>query len=388
MTLTALAVRNLARNKFRAFLTIVGVAIAIVAFLLLRTVTWAWAAGPELAPKDRLVTRHKITLAMALPKRYVADVRNAPHIKAATWENFFAGKDPRHDSEIFASFAVDPSTFFDVYDEVVIDKEQRDRFTHDKQGAVVGDLLAKRLGWKLGDRVILRSGLLPGDWEFNIDGIYTATAQTVDRASFILDWNYVNDNIPAERRDMVGWIVSRVDDPRRSGEIGIELDKMFDERDTQTRSQDERSMNASFLGMFSAILTAMNVISAVILAIMTLILGNTIAMGVRERTGEYGVLRAIGFLPGHVALWVVCESLVMGMLGGILGTAVAWPFINLFIGKLIEEHMASFFPYFGLQVAHIALAMGLSALLAAAASAIPAWRASKLQVIDAVRRVA
>jgi putative ABC transport system permease protein len=388
MTLTGLAVRNLARNKFRVALTLTGVAIAIVAFLLLRTVTWAWVAGPESAPKDRIVTRHRITMTLALPKRYVLDVRKAPHIKAATWANWFGGKDPQREEEVFATLAVDPTTYFTVYDEMKIPADQLDRFVHDKQGAVIGDLLAKRMGWKVGDRVILRSGIVPGDWQFNIDAVYTASSQTVDRASFIFDWNYVNDTVPAARQDMVGWIVSRADGTGSVADIGLQLDKLFDERDIQTRSQDERSFNASFLGMFSAILKALNIISAVILAIMTLILGNTIAMGVRERTGEYGVLRAIGFLPGHIALWVVGESLVMAVLGGVLGTLAAWPFINVFVGRIIEEHMASFFPYFGLEPRHMALGLGLSALLGAAAAAIPAWRASQLQVVEAVRRVA
>jgi putative ABC transport system permease protein len=187
---------------------------------------------------------------------------------------------------------------------------------------------------------------------------------------------------------MVGCIVSRSDGTGSVAEIGVALDKMFDETDTPTRSQDERSFNASFLGMFSAILKAMNIISAVIMAIMTLILGNTIAMGVRERTGEYGVLRAIGFLPGHIAIWVVCESLVMGTLGGVLGALLAWPFINVFVKRLVEERMASVFPYFGLEPEHMALGLVLSALLGAAAAAIPAWKASQLQVVDAVRRVA
>jgi putative ABC transport system permease protein len=194
--------------------------------------------------------------------------------------------------------------------------------------------------------------------------------------------------MPKERQDMVGCIVSRTDGTGSVAEVGVAIDKIFDETDTQTRSQDERSFNASFLGMFSAVLKAMNIVSAVILAIMTLILGNTIAMGVRERTGEYGVLRAIGFLPGHIAIWVMCESLVMGVLGGVVGAAIAWPFINVFVRRLVEEHMASVFPYFGLEPEHMALGLLLSALLGAAAAAIPAWKASQLQVVEAVRRVA
>ena len=210
----------------------------------------------------------------------------------------------------------------------------------------------------------------------------------MDRSTLLFHWAYLNDSLPPDRRDGVGWIVSRVDEPGQSANMGIALDRVFDDRDTQTRSQDERSFNASFLAMFSAVLKAMDIVSAVILVIMTLILGNTIAMGVRERTGEYGVLRAIGFLPSHVALWVVGESLVLGAVGGAIGVGLAWPFIDLMIGRFIEENMGSLFPYFRLVPENMLLAIGLSALLGGAAAVIPAWRASQLRVVDAVRRVA
>jgi putative ABC transport system permease protein len=297
MTLAGLAVRNLARNKFRVALTIVGVAIAIVAFLLLRTVTWAWSAGGEYSAKDRVVTRHKVTFVMSMPKRYVADVRGAPHIQLATWANWFGGKDPKHDREFFSALAIDPATYFDVYGEIQVPPERLDAFRHDRQGAIVGDVLAKKLGWKVGDKVVLESGIYPGDWQFTVDGIYLAGAKSVDRSTFLFHWDYLNDSLPPDRRDQVGWIVSRVDEPGRAADISVALDAMFDTRDTPTLSQDERSFATSFLAMFSSVLKAMDLISAVILVIMMLILGNTIAMGTRERTGEYGVLRAIGFLP-------------------------------------------------------------------------------------------
>jgi putative ABC transport system permease protein len=388
MTLTGLAVRNLARNRFRAALTAVGVAIAIVAFLLLRTVTWAWESGAEYAAKDRVVTRHKVTFVMTLPKRYVEDVRNAPHVKSVTWANWFGGKDPKHDREFFSTLAVDPATYFDVYDELSVPPEQLDAWKHDKQGVIVGDVLAKKLGWSVGDKVQLESGIYPGEWSFTVDSIYTTTARSMDRSTALFHWDYMNDTLPAQGRDGVGWIVSRVDEPGRSADVGLALDRIFDDRDTQTRSQDERSFNASFLAMFSAVLKAMDIVSGVILVIMTLILGNTIAMGVRERTSEYGVLRAIGFLPSHVAIWVVGESLVLGAVGGILGVGLALPFINLVVGRFIEENMGSFFPYFRLVPANMLLAVVLAAVLGGAAAVIPAWRASQLRVVDAVRRVA
>jgi putative ABC transport system permease protein len=388
MTLTGLAVRNVARNRFRAILTAIGVAIAIVAFLLLRTVTWSWAAGAQYAAKDRVVTRHKVKFVMSLPKRYVQDVQNAPHVKAVTWANWFGGKDPKHDREFFSALAVDPDTYFSVYDEMNVPKDQLDTWKHDRQGAIVGDVLAKKLGWNVGDRITLESGIYPGVWQFTVDSIYTTTARSIDRSTFVFHWSYLNDALPADRRDAVGWIVSRIDEPGHSADVGVALDRLFDDRDTQTRSQDERSFNASFLAMFSAILKAMDIVSAVILVIMTLILGNTIAMGVRERTSEYGVLRAIGFLPGHVALWVVGESIVLGVVGGLLGVGLAWPLVNLILGRYIEENMSNFFPYFRLVPENMAIALVLAAILGGAAAVIPAWRASQLRVVDAVRRVA
>jgi putative ABC transport system permease protein len=388
MTLTGLAVRNLARNKFRVLLTVAGVGVAILTFLLLRTITWAWTSGAEWAAKDRVVTRHKVTFVMTLPRRYVEEVRQSPHVKAATWANWFGAKDPKHDREFFSTLGADPDTFFVVYDEMNVPADQLETWKHDRQGAIVGDVLAKKLGWKVGDKISLQSGIYPGEWQFTIDGIYTTTAKSVDRSTFVFQWAYLNDSLPQARRDQVGWIVSRVDDPRQVADIGVALDKRFDDRDTPTLSQDERSFNASFMAMFSTVLKAMDIVSAVILGIMTLILGNTIAMGVRERTSEYGVLRAIGFRPEHVALWIVAESLATGILGGLVGIGIAWPFINFGVGRFIEENMGAMFPYFRLETANAVLGLLLAATLGVVAAAIPAWRASKLRVIDAVRRVA
>ena len=388
MTLTGLALRNLGRNKFRVILTALGVAIAIVAFLLLRTVIWAWASAADWAAKDRVVTRHKVTFVMELPKRYVEDVRNAPHVKTVTWANWFGAKDPKHDNEFFATLAVDPATYFLVFDEMKVPPDQMETFKHDKQGAIVGDVLARKMGWKVGDKVTLQSGIYPGDWQMNIDGIYEASARSVDRSTFLFHWDYVNDSLPPERRDNVGWIISRVDAPGHVADVGVALDKIFEDRDTPTLSMDERSFNASFLAMFSSILKAMDIMSAVILVIMMLILGNTIAMGVRERTSEYGVLRAIGFLPRHITMWIVGESLALGLLGGVWGILLAWPIINLGFSRFVEENMGGFFPYFRLETANMVLGLSLAGLLGVAASMIPAWRASKIRVVDAVRRVA
>src|SRR5262249_23924856 len=157
----------------------------------------------------------------------------------------------------------------------------------DRQGMVVGDILAQRLGWKLGDTVVLQSYMFAGDCQFKVDAIYTATARSVDRSTAFVHWAYLNDSLPAEPREHVGWIVSRADDPRQVAALSAAIDKRFESTEVPTLSQDERAYNATFISMFSAILRAMDLVSGVILVIMTLILGNTIAMSVRERTNEY-----------------------------------------------------------------------------------------------------
>lgn len=387
MSIGGIAARNVLRNKVRTVLTLLGVAVAIITFVLLRTVLDAWTVAAEAAAKDRIGTRHKVTFIMPLPKRYVDDIRTTPGVKSATWMNWFGGKDPRHQNEFFGTSAVDPASFLDVYDEMALPKEQLDEWLRDRQGAVVGDVLAKKLGWKVGDKVTLESTIYPGTWEFRIVGIYTAMRKSVDRSSFMFRWDYLNDSVPPRDKDLVGWIAARIDDPARAAQISKEIDKKFEERDIQTLTMSERALQVSFMGMMSAVLQALDVISVVILVIMTLILGNTIAMGVRERTHEYGTLRAIGFLPRHLAIFVLAEALTVGALGGALGLALAYPFVNGGIGRFLEENMGGFFPYFRIDPRTAAAAMALALMFSLMAAALPAYRVTRLRVTDALRRV-
>jgi putative ABC transport system permease protein len=390
VTIVGLAARNVLRNKVRSALTMLGVAVAVVTFILLRTLVSSWADASNFAVKDRLVTRHKITFVMTLPRRYVADVRAAPGVRVTTFANWFGAKDPKHDQEFFANLAVDGDTYFKVYDDMAVPPDVLDTWQHDTQGAIVGDVLAKKMGWKVGDRVSLVSGIyaVKPSWDFTIDGIYEAKARSVDRSTFVFHYKYMNEALPIERKDQVGWIVSRVDDPSRTADIAASVDKIFDDKEIQTLSQDEHSFQASFLAGFSAVLTAVNVISGVILLIMMLVLGNTIAMGVRERTNEYGVLKALGFSGTQLSLFVLGESIVTAVLGGVLGVAVAIPFVQLGMGRWLEENMGQWFPYFRvppfLSIAAIALTCALGVL----AAALPARSAARLRVVDALRRVA
>jgi len=201
-------------------------------------------------------------------------------------------------------------------------------------------------------------------------------------------WDYLNDGMPLRMRDQVGWLVTRVKPGSSGAEAALAIDKHFDSRDVQTLSQDERAFNASFLAGFQVILDALNWVSMVILVIMALILGNTIAMGVRERTSEYGTLRAIGFMPKHVVAFIVGEGVAAGAIGGLVGVACAEVFINRMIGPFLEENVGSLVPFFRLEADDAVVALVLAASLGFLASIIPAINASRLNVIQALRRVA
>ena len=387
ISLFLIAARNLKRSWFRTVFTVVGAAVALIAFIMLRTVLWSWNVGAEYAAQDRLGTRHKVTFIMQLPKRYADDVRAVPGVKAATWANWFGAKIPTHPDEFFANLAVDTKTFFDVYNELDVPADDKTRWLGDKKGAIVGHILAKKMGWKVGDKVVLEGTIYPGDWEFMIDGIYHSTNKAMDESQFLFHWDYMNDGIPEARRDQIGWISSRISDVGHSADISKEIDRIFDERDTQTVTMSERSMNVGFMAGFSMLLKALNVVSIVILVIMLLILGNTIAMGVRERTKEYAVLRAIGFEPWHVRFFVIAEAAALGVISGAVGVGIAYPFVNIMMGRAIEENMGSMFPYFRVEPQTAALAFIIAICLAAVASLLPSIQAGRVSVTDALRRV-
>lgn len=388
MNLTTVAVKNIARNRGRTLLTIVGVTVAILAFVLLRTLLWSWTAAIEQSASDRIGVRHKVTFIMPLPKKYVDEIRQIPGVKAAAYANWFGAKDPKDEGrDFFATMAVEPEELLTVYDEFLVKPAEVEAWKQNRRGALVGDMLAKKKGWKIGDKVVLSGTIFPGEWQFEISGIYTAKRATVDRNSFYFQWKYLNESLPPARQDKVGWVSARIGDAGRSAEICRAIDAKFDDRDVQTLCMSEKAMQASFMGMMSAILKAIDIVSIVILLIMMLVLGNTIAMGVRERTTEYGTLRAIGFVPRHIVLFVVGESLFTSALGGAIGVAVAYPIVNLGIGRYLEENWGQFFAIFRVQPPIALAAFGLALLLGGLAAIIPAYGTTRLNTVAALRRI-
>jgi putative ABC transport system permease protein len=380
--------RNLRRRRGRTILTILVVMFTVLIFCAIRTFIVSFTAGADQAQADVLAVRHKVSITMQLPKHYIDTLRAVPGVKNATWANWFGAKDPKERLPFFAGFAVDHESYFDVQDAVKVAPDQLAAWKQTPSGAILGDQLAKAFNVKVGDRLVINSDIYPGDWEFKVVGIYTPVRTIADRTSLIFRWDYLNNDARAVfSKEKIGWMVVRVTDPAGGAEIAKRIDAKFDGNDDQTLTMSERAFALSFLGGFAAVLRAFNVVSLVILLIMALILANTIAMSVRERTHEYGVLRAIGFPPARIVGFIIGESLLIAVVGGVLGVAVTSLVINHAVGPLMAENMSGAFANFFTPGWVFGVALAAAAVLGLVAGTLPALLVTPRKITDALRRV-
>ncbi len=381
MQFLVLIVKSAFRNRLRTLLTATGVAIAIIAFLVLRTLVFAWYAGVESSSADRMIVRNKTSITFDMPISYVDKVRNTPGVTAVGYQNWFGGSYDKKPKEFFAKMATSDDVW-GLYPEAVIDPAQLKAYNEDAQGAVVGAKLAEENDWHLGDRVVINGDIYPGSWTFNIRGIYSSTSRTFDVSTMFFHWAYLNNAQPDDQKDKVGIILMKVADANRSADVGASIDKLFANSPAETRTESEKAFQLEFVSMSGMLLSAIEVISWVVLAILMLILANTLAMATRERTTEYAVMRAIGFRPSHVVRLVIGEGFVIALLGVVLGVALATPVL-----KFVGSQMGAFLVGFDLHFQVVAVAVVVALVGGMLSSALPAWRAGRLNIVDALRRV-
>ncbi len=378
-----LIIRSAFRNRLRTLLTAVGVALAIVAFLFLRTFIAAWYAGVDASATDRLIVRNKISITFSLPKSYVEKVRNVPGVADVTWGNWFGGV-YIDEKNFFAQFAVDGESYYRLYPEFLLAPEEYKAFMGDRKGCVVGELLAEKYGFKIGDRITLNGAIYPGQWEFTVRGIYKGRDKATDRQQMHFHWKYLDDSLAEARRDQIGTIMLKV--AASSPEVAQTIDKMFVNSLAETRTESEKAFQLSFVSMASAVIDAIQIVSIVVLVILMLILGNTLAMATRERTTEYAAMRALGFQPFHIVLLVLGEGFVMSLTGATLAVALATPILKFF-AQLFERNLGNFLGGFDLDPKLVLMAVGIALAGGMLAAAIPAWRAGRLKIVDALRRI-
>ncbi|MBA2538437.1 MAG: ABC transporter permease [Deltaproteobacteria bacterium] len=386
MNLATYARRNMFRRKGRTIWTMIAIALTVLIFCLIRTALVSWDAAAEDAQQDRLVSRHKVSFTMSLPLKDITEVRQVDGVANATFASWFGAKDPLKRVQFMAGFAVDKDSYFEVVNEMSVDPKQLADWKATKTGVIIGDVLAEKLETGVGKKLKIESDIYPGDWEFDVVGIYTPLRRTVDRMSMIMRWDMLNDDPRnAWGKDRFGWMMVNIKDAGRGAEVSKAIDRRFDEMDDQTLTMSERQFQLGFIGSFAAVLSALGYVSAFILLIMVLILANTVAMSVRERTHEYGVLRAIGFSPKHLVTFILGESMLVALAGGLLGVLLTFLLINNMAGPALEKQ-GGFFAFFKTPGWLMGLALAIAMIVGLVAGLVPAIRASRLRVTDALRR--
>jgi len=378
-----LLIRNAFRHKLRTYLTILGMTVAILAFGLLRTVVDAWYAGVEASAADRLITRNSISLVFSLPISYKEKIKAVEGVEEVASGNWFAGV-YISEKNFFANFAVEPRTFLDVYPEYILSPDEKAAALKDRKAAVIGVKLAERFGWKVGDPVTLRGTIFPGDWDFTIRGIYRGRAPDTDESQFFFHWDYLNEKVKETeplRSDQAGFFFIKIADPDRAAEIAVEIDSIFRNSLAETLTETERAFQMGFVSMTEAIMTAIQLVSFVVIVIIMAVMANTMAMSVRERMGEYAVFKTLGFGPLFITALILGESFVITTAGGALGVLLTYPAAGYFKSELGE-----FFPVFIVKTSTIYMDIGAAVIVAIVAAIIPSYRAATVSIIDALRK--
>jgi putative ABC transport system permease protein len=371
--------RNLFRKKTRTLLTVGSIAVALFLFGLLVTIETSLNAGVDVAGADRLVIRNRTSLIMPLPLSYQERLRQMPHITEATFATWFGGvyQDERN---FFPQFAVDTETYRQMFPEFQIPEQQWRDFLADQEGAVVGRVTADRFGWQVGDRVPIQGTIWPGTWEFNIRAIYDGARTGDDESLFWFHWKYLEERRPFGK-GTVGWYTVKIDDADHAVAVARKVDESFANSAWETSTETEKAFASGFAKQIGNIRLLILSIGAVVLFTLLLVTGNTMAMTVRERVPELGVLKTLGFTDATVLVLVLVESLLIACVGGALGLALA----KLF--TLSGDPTGGMLPTFYLAPSEMLLGFAIAVTVGLVAGSVPALTAMRLRIVDALRRV-
>jgi putative ABC transport system permease protein len=370
---------NLRRKKTRTALTLGSFLVALFLFGLLMTIKTALGSGVSVAGANRLVVRNRVSLIQPLPLSYREQMLRMPHITEATFATWFGGYYQDMKS-FFPNYAIDVGTYLAVYPEYKIDEEDWRAFAADREGCVISPPLAKKFGWKIGDRIPLEASIWGGTWEFNVRAIYDSDVKEFITPEMWLHWDYLDER-RAFFKGFVGWYILTIDDPANAVGVAAAIDERFANSPFESKTETEKAFAAGFANQIGNIRLLIMSIGSVVFFTLLLVTGNTMASAVRERTGEIGVLKTIGMSDPTVLFLVMAESIVVAAVGGGAGLALA----KLF--TLGGDPTRGMLPNFFLAGRSIALGFGLALAAGAAAGILPAVGAMRLKIVDALRRV-
>ena len=370
------------RSKTRTLLTLLSVVAAFLLFGMLDSVRVAFNAGGQVTGANRLVTMSRLSITQMLPYSLDAQIRAVPNVKQAAFAAWFGGiyRDPKN---FFANFSVSPN-YLDLYPEFKLPDAQKKAWLADQRGAIVGESLAKRHGWKIGDTIPLQATIFPtrgsNNWEFVLRGIYTVDdpKQKAQENVLFFHWKYfdeANDYV----KGRVGWFIVQSANADGADRMAQAIDALSANSDHETKTQTEQAFNQSFAKQFADIGLIVTAIMAAVFFTLLLLTGNTMAQAVRERIPELAVLKTIGFSNRSVLWLVLAEAVLLVLLGGTIGLGIAAllvPAVSAASGGMIQLP--------GMLAQTWLLGLLLMLLIGAVVGLLPALRGMRLNIVDAL----
>jgi putative ABC transport system permease protein len=397
MNLFSLVLVNLGRNKLRTTLTLMSVVVALFLFCALRGVLDTLAASIKVGSEARLVTRNAISLIFPLPLSYRERLLAIPGVKSVSYANWFGGRDPVDPGNFYAQFACDAETYMPIYDadvEIVagdssavplpvpagIDPKLA-MFMSERDACIVGQSLFKRMKWRLGQKVPVSGTIFPGTWTFTIRAVYHAKDPAFGEESMLFHWKYLSEK-GMGGQGIVGWYVLQLGDPGRAGEVTRTVDALYANSGAATHTETERAFQAGFVSMYGNVPFLIGVIGIAVVFAILLVAANTMMMATRERTAEFGVMKTLGFADATLFRLVLIEAGIITFGGGTLGALLA-----KFAIEGSRFNAGGFLPPMTISWTTVAIGIGVAVLMGATSGIIPALQASRLRIVDALRRV-
>ena len=382
MTLTTFVTKSAFRNKRRTVLTMLSIAFSLTLLTILLAVWQAfYVDNVSDQSTQRLVTRHKVSLTFNMPIYYREKIRNVPGVVAVVPSQWFGGKyiddKPEH---MLMQFATDPDEFFKVYTDFRIPADQLSAWQHDRTGCVVDGQLAKKFGWKLGDRIVIIGQTFGADLEFTIRGIFNAPTET---QSIYFNRKYLEEALPMFK-DTAGTFGILADSPAAVPKVEGAVDDMFHNSPQPTKTESEKQFGLDFVAMLGNVKAFILGISGAVVFATLLVSANTMAMSIRERTREVAVLKTLGFTRRAVLILFVGEAIIVALIGGlaglVAGTGLIWVLSH-------APQMAFFFAAMKTTPATVAAAVLVAGMVGLISSLLPSYHASQVDIVEGLRYI-
>jgi len=377
---------NLKRRKLRTILTMLSIVVAFLLFGLMSSIKMALTGGVSLEGANRLIVQHKVSIIQLLPLSYKQRMERIPGVASVTHQTWFGGRFDQDPKYWFMQNPVEPESFLDMHPGVRLPEEQKQAWYHNRTGAIVGRTTAERFHWKVGDRVpvftpIWRKSDGSQTWEFQICGVFDGKEKTDDTMSMFFHYDYF-DEARSGAKGQIGWYTVRVKDSAQAVQAAKAIDQEFENSEAETKTAPEGAFIQAWAKQIGDIALICSAILGAVFFTILLVTGNTMSQAVRERTGELGVLKAIGFTNKLVLALVMTESCVISIVGGLLGLGLA-----LVLVPGIAQALKNMLPLFFFPLRDVLLGVGICVALGLLTGIFPTLAAMRLRVADALRRM-